>query len=366
MTYWRTAHCIFAALSLAASLMLSNTLWPGAIVGLILAAPHLWHALRPAPQRSPEIDTTMVPPEIPPNIPESLRHLIVQLLPLWNSHIDLAREQSTEAIDGLSLQFGNMKAQLQTTMALSSGNDQHNVFQVIQQAQNELPQVFISLGESKAAREQLLQQLQTMTHLIDELSGMANEVGSLASQTNLLALNAAIEAARAGEAGRGFAVVADEVGKLSTASGNTGKRITGKVASVNNTINQLVTMANNTAAHESQVLDEAGTVVHHVLDRFAESAAQLEERLAQMQSISNTVDQSITQVMVDLQFQDRVSQILGHVQQDAERLGSQIAEDRIPDPDAWICALKKTYTTSEQHALHGGPQAKAASGIEFF
>src|SRR5690625_296351 len=79
---------------------------------------------------------------------------------------------------------------------------------------------------------------QVVSHAVDGMAGVANEVEStatvlerleqdtaaigtvldvirgVAEQTNLLALNAAIESARAGEYGRGFAVVADEVRML--------------------------------------------------------------------------------------------------------------------------------------------------------
>lgn len=69
--------------------------------------------------------------------------------------------------------------------------------------------------------QQKLEKAMAEAQIIEEISGLAGKISSIAGQTNLLALNAAIEAARAGEQGRGFAVVAEEVRSLAEESATT-------------------------------------------------------------------------------------------------------------------------------------------------
>lgn len=71
---------------------------------------------------------------------------------------------------------------------------------------------------------------------IQEISGMADQLSTIASTTKILALNASVEAARAGKYGAGFAVVASEVQQLATNSTECSNQVTHVVEEMNKQI----------------------------------------------------------------------------------------------------------------------------------
>ncbi len=73
--------------------------------------------------------------------------------------------------------------------------------------------------------EAATQMMEELTRVADEVGSIVGTISDIAEQTNLLALNASIEAARAGDAGRGFSVVAGEVKELA----NQTSQATGKI-----------------------------------------------------------------------------------------------------------------------------------------
>ncbi|MFZ3017821.1 MAG: methyl-accepting chemotaxis protein, partial [Gallionella sp.] len=194
-------------------------------------------------------------------------------------------------------------------------------------------------------------------------------------QTNLLALNAAIEAARAGDTGRGFAVVADEVRKLSNLSGETGKRITETVGTVNTAVAATLASLRQYEDDDHRVVDELSSTVERVLGDFQAASAEIHGHVELLKSEAVGIGEEVSGVLVALQFQDRVSQALANVEADFAKLERHLADfdaGRLSisiDAGEWLAELAQTYTMPEQHALQGGKPAKApggASEITFF
>lgn len=315
---------------------------------------------------------------------ESLESLCRNVPIRWARHTSLARSQTETAINDLATRFSTMSLQIQAALAASRetasgmGGEQDGVVGVIARSEVALASVVAALERMVVTKEELLSEIRILARSTDQLKDMAAKVADIAGQTNLLALNAAIEAARAGEAGRGFAVVADEVRKLSTLSGDTGKRISSTVEAVVKAMETAMVAASKSAREDDQAVSMSREAIATVLSDFNAATEHLVQAAANLETESEGVGNEVTQVLVDLQFQDRVCQILGQVVDDIERLQSRIEESdaagvsgNVPEPmdvNAWLQDMESRYTTLEQHETHRGANtsAPAVSDITFF
>jgi methyl-accepting chemotaxis protein len=313
-----------------------------------------------------------------------LDDLCTDVLPVWSRQIEMARGNTETAITDLTIRFANLAQRLEAAVAASqSTGSGGGVVALLNSSQSDLNSIIVSLRSALEMKSVMLKEIQSLSHLTDSLKTMAKDVGDIASQTNLLALNAAIEAARAGEVGRGFAVVADEVRKLSTLSGETGKKISETVETVNNAIAATMRASEQYARQDEEMVINSERVIEQVLSQFHSATSGLSESTETLRQESQAIGGEIAEVLVALQFQDRVSQMLSLVRNDLEKLEKhlemheqEVAEGRFLGPidaRAWLEELSRTYTMPEQHALHEGkqgdtPKTTAASDtdITFF
>nr|WP_282959149.1 methyl-accepting chemotaxis protein [Azoarcus sp. L1K30] len=308
-----------------------------------------------------------------------LDQLCSGVLPVWSGQIDMARSHTEESITALTDRFAGISQRIVDTMASSQGESGDGLVALLRENEIELNSIIVTLRAALATKDSMLSEIATLSQFTEKLKGMAQNVGDIAKQTNLLALNAAIEAARAGEVGRGFAVVADEVRKLSDLSGATGKKISETVETVNQAIAATLQISQEYAAQDVAMVTESEAIIQHVVDRTQEAALGLARSSDVLRSETRSIGDEIAEVLVALQFQDRVSQILGHVSRDMSKLKDRIVEhegassrgdasSRL-DASSWLEELSRTYTVPEQHVVHGGGKpavSAAADDITFF
>ncbi|MBD9391462.1 methyl-accepting chemotaxis protein [Acidovorax sp. ACV01] len=367
---WVSPLCALLAGLLAAGTGPSLTSF---LLAGMLAVVALWLTWRSAPAPQASVAT--------PGI-VGLEELCLQVLPIWNAQIESSRAQTEQAIVGLSSRFSAICERLEATADLShQGVGEQGVVSVLGTSREALSGLAAEIRNSADGKSEVLGTIDQLAGVGRELKEMAAEVASIAHQTNLLAINAAIQAAHAGEAGRGFAVVAQEVRMLSNRSAATGRQIAARVESVDAAMQAILVAVQGYVAHDVQMVAQSESAIGQVLGEFERVTGSLSGSTALLQRESETLRVEIAQVLVELQFQDRVSQILCHVMQDAERLHMVLADavargqaGEVADPmdaTAWLEALRSTYTTPEQLRLHGGGTpapgaAAAASDITFF
>ena len=306
-----------------------------------------------------------------------LEEVCMEAVPIWSRQIETSRIQSEDAILALSSRFGGIYAKLEASVKSSQaaagemvGSGAGSVLSVLGQSRVELNSVIDSLKASQRSRNEMLLQIRKLTDYTGELRTMATEVAEIASRTNLLALNAAIEAARAGEAGRGFAVVADEVRKLSSLSSDTGKNMSNKVDIINSAISSVCKVAENTADHDLKSVANSESTIQQVLDNFHNATSSLSASSLLLQQENNGIKKEMADVLVSLQFQDRVSQILSHVRDNMDSLHRHLLQHRQNQANSagqrieinaqeWLTEMELTYATQEQKQNHIGKKSDA-------
>jgi len=303
--------------------------------------------------------------------------------PIWSRQIEVARSQTEEGIIGVSSRFAAIVEGLQSSVlaaqqATGGVDGSSCVVSVLAQSEADLLAVNRSIDESLQKISVMVHDVSALTSYTEELKKMATNVAEIATQTNLLALNAAIEAARAGEAGRGFAVVADEVRKLYSLSSDTGKKMAEKVNIINSAITGVIATAESFAEDDRRTVVEAEKTIRKVLANFESVTNGLCESSEMLRRESDGIREEISDALVHLQFQDRISQILSHVCNSLNQLHAHIRQHfsereqgstSVIDATRWIDDMALGYATSEQKRTHRGEAAGVAadsSEITFF
>lgn len=286
------------------------------------------------------------------------------MLAIWSRQIDNVREQTESAIVGLTAHFSGITEKLDASISKSQRHSElqaREAAQDGQQAETNLSLVIQSLREIQASRTELAREIAAIVAYTGELQKMADEVKAIAFQTNMLSLNAAIEAAHAGENGKGFAVVAHEVGILSKASRDTGQNIHQRTTAISDALLKIAEHNHAVTTQDQEAIARSEASIGKVLERQRERAQQFTSVAASSRADSTAIKNEIEDSLVQLQFQDRVSQILAQISTSMNEIAHDAPTGNDADVNYQLAHLASTYTTEEQRTIHAGFEAAAVA-----
>lgn len=281
-------------------------------------------------------------------------------LTIIHSDIEQVKGIIRDAIGTLNTSFTNLNDQSQGQNGLintiledinhdGEGDDGQSGYQAFAKETNEVLQYLVDqVVDISMESMNMANIMDDVVGEMDQVVALLTDVKSIADQTNLLALNAAIEAARAGEAGRGFAVVADEVRKLSQHSNKFGDEIKIVVNSARDHIEQAQEAIGRMASKDMNVAIQSKESVERKLDQVTELNISVEERIGRINGMAGEIGQNVVAAIRSLQFEDIVTQLIGHTRDRTNWLGHILMEvqDSLVDHgkscehDMESCALK--------------------------
>ncbi|NEX22074.1 chemotaxis protein [Thiorhodococcus mannitoliphagus] len=312
----------------------------------------------------------------------ALERLAIELFPIFVRHIQHSRDLTEESVVHLSQTFSGLVGDLeQVIQAARSGDaEEQEILAQFQESQTTLTGLITAFEQILHREADVAEHVVQLAGFGGEMQRMAQDVRSVAEQINLLALNAAIEAARAGEQGRGFAVVAEEVRKLAGSSAATGSRISAKVDELARSLEQTRQMVQSSLQDADSLVKSSEDKVETVLNALRGTTDSLSQDAQSLRQLGETIREQIASSLVDLQFQDRTSQVLVHVCGGLDRLSERLRATSLHDSqqqardileiDSLLADMLASYSTIEEQNLHHGQAGtsdqSAESELTFF
>lgn len=188
-----------------------------------------------------------------------------------------------------------------------------NVNNVIQNCRMTMMQLVDRLDQSGRLYAEAISQMELVDSCVQRVFETLKQLDQSSFASRLVALNAKIEAVHLGQLGSGFEVVADQI----SAQAHRSSELTASVAVILTDLTQ--TMQNATAelrqlaTTDKEAADLSRADAEKVLENLQHASSQMQDTVAETRRMSETLYSEISNAVISMQFQDRVSQRIGHV-----------------------------------------------------
>lgn len=227
-----------------------------------------------------------------------------------------------------------------------------------------------------------IQRLKGLYKSFETTKPFIETIGGIARQINLVALNAAIEAARAGESGRAFSAVAGEVRNLSTRTAEAAHSLSRTIENLTFRFEEECRAAQD-RQNELKVrggLDQVRSELFSMVNCLSSASDSLGNMVRNVENISCDVNQSVLEVLTNMQFQDPLRQRLAQSGEMLETMSNVMLAyerematkrcevDALPSLEQNMQDHLASYVTWAQHKGHleemGRAQEVKSEGIK--
>ncbi|WP_027150230.1 methyl-accepting chemotaxis protein [Methylobacter tundripaludum] len=242
-----------------------------------------------------------------------LERLLLTISPILSQHVMVSREHTEQEIISLTSRFADMVGELQLIVdsADNTLDGQHyHLDNVITTSRELLQPVLEVLKQAHKADHDVLGELQKLSGHMSGLNAMSTEIHNLTERIDRLALSAANEASLAG----GFEVVESDARKLADDFLHIDQRLGNRVNDMIAAVTAALKIAENAAQVDDSTLFQAEANIEQALSHLSLALAHYRDNAGTLRNNAEQIRGEINNVLVALQFQDRVSQILMQVE----------------------------------------------------
>ena len=238
-------------------------------------------------------------------------------LPTLEAQIRESIQQVEKAVTEVCGGFEGMVTRARESVAASSrllGSDKNSGIEVLLAAsRHTLRQLQQQIERGQTISNQVSTHMQEMEATAAVILKALSEINRISFGNKLVALNAKVEAAHFGDQGGAFGVVADAIATQAVRSEEITeqvveemKQLRAKVAAASRSLDEMAHMSVGTLEASRSELESA-------LGELTKTHSQMEATLAASVAGSQQFADEIARAVIALQFQDTVSQRLGHV-----------------------------------------------------
>ncbi|MCU0720855.1 MAG: methyl-accepting chemotaxis protein [Pirellula sp.] len=278
------------------------------------------------------------------------------------------------SVVGISQGFQGMARQAQAAISTAGAAAIDRPANRIEEMQKVVEKLVHYMGESCESLNGASKRLIDVEKRLDVVETVLYNIEKIASQSRLVALNGEIEARRLGESGKAFAVVAAETKLLSQHATETSRSIQELLSELTSVVTATSSDLSARSQSDAQRLSQSKQEAESLLSYIHSDHNRMTESLAETEKIGRELQGNISNAVMSLQFQDRVSQRIHHVVDSLKVLRSRAEETADP---AWqneaetrclqlLQQLSSQYTMeSERAALLNDKKSPVAASETF-